>query len=198
MNYNKVAKINNGVAKKMNINNLNLQRYNDTTIEINDLSVLQVRGKNDEVKINCLIIRLLMEGYNVIYNPVGDKDYNPIYYDLLKTKLTSNFRNMEFIFVPILKIKDMASKSINYFYKPKIMTNQVMYFKPGTILIRYLHMYFSINDLSIQLNYGSYQFMSHVRVGYLIKDIKMNMITFPEEVVDLMLTPAQGIKSVNE
>jgi hypothetical protein len=185
MTYNKVAEINNKRAIKMNLSNLNLQHYNEDTIEINDLSKLQLKGINDEEKIIALIIRLLMEGYNVIYNPVGDAGYDPMYYDLLKTKLKSTFRNMEFIFVPILKIRDLAPTSINYFYKPRIMTNQAMYFKPGIILIRYLHMYLSLNDLSKQLGYGSYQFMSHVRVGYLIKDMKLNLIKFPEELVSM-------------
>lgn len=190
MNYNQVAKINNVKASNMNISNLNLKQYNETTIEINDLSKLQIKDHHDEVKIICLILRLLMEGYNVIYNPVGDKGYDPMYYDLLQTKLKSTFKTMEFIFVPILKISDLAPTSINYFYKPQIMTNQVMYFKPGRILLRYLHMYLSLNDLSKQLGYGSYQFMSHIRVGYLIKDMKLNLIKFPEEVVSMRLPAA--------
>jgi hypothetical protein len=111
-----------------------------------------------------------------------------MYYDLLQTKLKSTFRTMEFVFVPVLKISDLAPTSINYFYKPQIMTNQAMYFKPGLILIRYLHMYLSLNDLSKQLSYGSYQFMSHVRVGYLIKDMKLNLIKFPEDVVSMRLS----------
>lgn len=198
MTYNKVAEINNKRAIKMNLNSLNLQHYNEDTIEINDLSKLQLKGNNDEEKIIALIIRLLMEGYNVIYNPVGDAGYDPMYYDLLKTKLKSTFRNMEFIFVPILKIRDLAPTSINYFYKPRIMTNQAMYFKPGIILIRYLHMYLSLNDFSKQLGYGSYQFMSHVRVGYLIKDMKLNLIKFPEELVSLsrLATPAVALPPV--
>ena len=185
MTYNKVAETNNRKAINMNLNTLNLQHYDETTVEINDLSKLQLNGKNDEEKIICLILRLLMEGNNVIYNPVGDAGYNPMYYDLLKTKLQSTLKNMEFIFVPVLKLRDLSPLSINYFYKPKIMTNQVIYFKPGLILIRYLHMYLSLNDFSRQLGHGSYQFMSHVRVGYLIKDMKLNLIKFPEELVSM-------------
>ena len=185
MTYNKVADVNNKKAQKMNISSLNLHDFDANTVEINDLSKLQLKGKNDEAKIVCLILRLLMEGNNVIYNPVGDAGYNPMYYDLLKLKLRSTFRNMEFIFVPLLTISELAPLSINYFYKPKIMTNQAMFFKPTILLIRYLHMYLSLNDLSKQLAYGSYQFMSHVRVGYLIKDMKLNMMKFPEELVSL-------------
>ena len=185
MTYNKVAEVNNRKAQQMNITTLNLYDFNANTVEINDLSKLKLRGKNDEAKIICLILRLLMEGNNVIYNPVGDAGYNPMYYDLLKLKLRSTFRNMEFIFVPALTISETAPLSINYFYKPKIMTNQAMFFKPTIILIRYLHMYLSLNDFSKQLAYGSYQFMSHVRVGYLIKDMKLNMMKFPEELVSL-------------
>ena len=46
-------------------------------------------------------------------------------------------------------------------------------------------MYLSLNDFSRQLGHGSYQFMSHVRVGYLIKDMKLNLIKFPEELVSM-------------
>jgi len=190
MTYNKVAEINNRRASNMNLSNLNLRPFNEDTIEINDLSKLQLKGKNDEEKIIGLILRLLMEGNNVIYNPVGGAGYDPMYYDLLKTKLKSTFRNMEFVFVPALKIRDLAPTSINYFYKPRIMTNQAMYFKPGIILIRYLHMFLSLNDFSKYLGYGSYQFMSHVRVGYLIKDMKLNLMKFPEEVVSMRRPPA--------
>ena len=185
MTYNKVAELNNIKARQMNISKLNLQHYDENTVEINDLSKLQLNKDIDETKIICLILRLLMEGYNVIYNPVGDTGYNPIYYDLLKTKLKSTFKNMEIIFVPLFKLSGLLPTSINYFYKPTIMTNQAMYFKPGVILIRYLHMFLSLNDFSKYLGYGSYQFMSRNRVGYLIKDIKMNMIKFPEDIVSL-------------
>ncbi len=51
-------------------------------------------------------------------------------------------------------------------------------------------MFLSLNDFSKYLGYGSYQFMSHVRVGYLIKDMKLNLMKFPEELVSMRIPVA--------
>jgi len=181
--YNDVAILNNKLAGSMNIDSLGLVTVADKMIEINDIS--KFTGKHGPAKLVRLIIRLLATGNKVIYNPVGQPGYEPLYYDLLKTKLRSNFRNMELIFVPNLTKSGDVPTSINYFYKPKIMTNQVMYFKPNLILIKFLHMFLSLSDLSLYLSRGSYQFMSRIRIGYLINDIKMNMIKFTEDIVEL-------------
>jgi hypothetical protein len=77
---------------------------------------------------------------------------------------------MEFIFVPRFTTGTISSS--NYFYKPLIETNQVMMFKPSEILINFLMMFLSLDDMSTYLNNGSYEFMSRVRVGYLINKQK--------------------------
>ena len=74
---------------------------------------------------------------------------------------------MELIFVPDFTCGSSASSS--YFYKAKIQTNQAIMFRPSEILIKFLTMFLSLDDLSAYINGGSYEFMSRVRVGYLIK-----------------------------
>ena len=71
--------------------------------------------------------------------------------------------SLEFIFTPEF---NNDSESINFFYKPLIQTNQPILFKPTPILIKFLTMFLSLDDLSKYLNYGSYEFMSRVRIGY--------------------------------
>ena len=84
--------------------------------------------------------------------------------------------SLEFIFTPEFN-NDYESESINFFYKPLIQTNQPILFKPTPILIKFLTMFLSLDDLSKYLNYGSYEFMSRVRVGYNIhnKNTARNM-----------------------
>ena len=65
-----------------------------------------------------------------------------------------------------------ATASSNYFFKPRIETNQAMMFRPSDILIKFLMMFLSLDDMSSYLNNGSYEMMSRVRVGYLINKPK--------------------------
>ena len=53
--------------------------------------------------------------------------------------------------------------------------NQAMMFKPSDILIKFLTMFLTLDDLSGHLNNGSYEFMSRVRVGYIIKKTQKNV-----------------------
>ena len=74
---------------------------------------------------------------------------------------------MEFIFAP--DFTNANTRTSNYFYRPLIQTNQAMLFKPNDILINFLTMFLSLDDLSLYINYGSYEFMSRIRVGYVIR-----------------------------
>jgi hypothetical protein len=47
-----------------------------------------------------------------------------------------------------------------------------MMFRPSEILIKFLMMFLSLDDMSSYLNNGSYEMMSRVRVGYLINKQK--------------------------
>ena len=163
---NDVAKITTSKSKKMNINALNLSYNNNkTVVEINDFSLfMKSDGKKiDNTKIIALIIRLLSENKTVIYNPVSLAGYNSDNYTSLYSMITATNNSLEMIFTPEFT---NDSESINFFYKPLIQINQPILFKPSQILIKFLTMFLSLDDLSKYLNYGSYEFMSRVRVGY--------------------------------
>lgn len=174
LTYNQVAEINIQRSSQMNVNDLALVSMdNNSLIEINDLTKFMKEDdptKYNHAKIISLIIKLLKQGKQVIYNPKTMPGYNKTYYDLLLNNKTNNLSSMEFIFVPRFTTGTISSS--NYFYKPLIETNQVMMFKPSKILINFLMMFLSLDDMSTYLNNGSYEFMSRVRVGYLINKQK--------------------------
>jgi hypothetical protein len=174
LTYNQVADINTQRATQMNVSGLGLAPMdNGSIIEINDLSKLMKEDaptKYDNAKIISLIIRLLNDGKQVIYNPRAMPGYNKLYYDLLLQDSAEKLQSMELIFVP--RFTEGASTTSNYFFKPRIQTNQAMMFRPSEILIKFLMMFLSLDDMSSYLNNGSYELMSRVRVGYLINKQK--------------------------
>jgi hypothetical protein len=174
LTYNQVAEINMQRASKMSVDSLALVTMdNDKIIEINDFSNLMKEDdptKYNHAKIISLIIRLLNDGKQVIYNPKSMPGYNEMYYALLLQDSAEKLQSMEFIFVP--RFTDGATASSNYFFKPRIETNQAMMFRPSEILIKFLMMFLSLDDMSSYLNNGSYELMSRVRVGYLINKQK--------------------------
>ena len=171
LTYNDVAAINTKRSEGMNIKGLALEDKGNNTIEINNFSVLMKEENNTQYnhsKIISLIIKLLKSGKEVIYNPVSMDGYNKGLYDKLIKDKNSKFDSMEFIFAP--DFTNANTQTSNYFYKPLIMTNQAMFFKPSDILIKFLTMFLSLDDLSMYINYGPYEFMSRVRVGYVLND----------------------------
>jgi hypothetical protein len=158
----------------MNVDDLALAPMdNGSIIEINDLSRFMKDDdptKYNHAKIISLIIKLLKDKKQVIYNPKSMPGYNPMYYDLLLHDRTEKLGSMELIFVP--RFTDGATASSNYFFKPLMETNQAMMFRPSEILIKFLMMFLSLDDMSSYLNNGSYEMMSRVRVGYLINKQK--------------------------
>jgi len=173
LTYNDVAEINMQRSSKMSLDGLSLVPLDNNTIEINDFSKLMKEDdlkKYNHAKIISLIIRLLNDGKHVVYNPRSMPGYNKIYYDLLIQDRTTRLISMELIFVP--RFTDGATASSNYFFKPRIETNQAMMFRPSEILIKFLMMFLSLDDMSSYLNNGSYEMMSRVRVGYLINKQK--------------------------
>jgi hypothetical protein len=168
LTWNEVAKITTNKAKNMNINALNLSYNNNkAVVEINNFSMFfKADGeKIDNTKIISLIIRLLNENKTVIYNPTSFVGYNGDNYTSLFALNASTNNSLELIFTPEFS-NDYESESMNFFYKPLIQTNQPILFKPTTILIKFLTMFLSLDDFSKYLNYGSYEFISRVRVGY--------------------------------
>ena len=174
LTYNEVAEINMQRSTKMDVSGLGLVPMdNDSIIEINDFSNLMKEddpAKYNHAKIISLIIKLLKDKKQVIYNPKSMPGYNPMYYDLLLHDRTEKLGSMELIFVP--RFTEGATASSNYFFKPRMEINQVMMFRPSEILIKFLMMFLSLDDMSSYLNNGSYELMSRVRVGYLINKQK--------------------------
>ena len=169
LTYNQVADINMKRVEKMNTTNLGLVTMADNTIEINNFTNLMKEddpAKYNHAKILSLIIKLLQDGKSVVYNPKTMAGYDPLYYDLLLDKSQSLYQSMEFLFVPDFTCG--ASSSSSFFYKAKIKTNQAIMFRPSEMLIKFLMMFLSLDDLSAYINNGSYEFMSRIRVGYLI------------------------------
>jgi len=170
LTYNTVAEINMNRSRSMNTSGLGLVQVRDNIIEINDFSKLMKEDdptKYSHAKIISLIIKLLQEGKTVIYNPTSMSEYDKSMYDLLLEEENSKYKNMELIFAP--EFTGGFPRSGNYFYKPLIQVNQAIMFKPSEMLIKFLMMFLSLEDFSSYINNGSYEFMSRVRVGYIIK-----------------------------
>jgi hypothetical protein len=182
LTYNQVAEINTQRSSQMSVDDLALVPMdNDNIIEINDLSRFMKEDdptKYNHAKIISLIIKLLIEGKQVIYNPRSMPGYNKMYYDLLLQDSAEKLHAMELIFVP--RFTDGATASSNYFFKPRMETNQAIMFRPSEILIKFLMMFLSLDDMSSYLNNGSYEMMSRVRVGYLINNKKKRAATGAE------------------
>ena len=161
---NQVADINLERAQNMNIEGLNLITSGDNMVEIQNAD-----NSMNDAKIIALIIKLLNQGKCVIYNPVNKPGYDARYYDALKTKLDV-YKLLEFVFVPEVKTYDFGD-----FFKPAVKTNMPMMFCPGNdILIKFLSMFLSLDDLSVYIENGSYEIISRLRVGYLFPSKKNN------------------------
>ena len=176
LTYNQVADINMKRVQNMVVDNLELVNISENVVEINNFSHLMKEEDNTKYNhavIMSLIIKLLLEGKTVIYNPTAMTGYDRSYYDILTENDGAKYQAMEFIFAP--EFTSGVSRSSNYFYKPKMQINQAMMFKPSDILIKFLTMFLTLDDLSGHLNNGSYEFMSRVRVGYIIKKTQKNV-----------------------
>ena len=153
----------------MNIASLSLM--NNT--ELGATEIQNINGSLDDAKIISLVIRLLQDGKTVIYNPIKKLNYDSEYYAVLKDKLQNQYSYIEFGFVPIFN----ETFVYNDFFKPNINVNQPMFFRPNDILIKFLSMFLSFQNLSEYLNNGSYEFNSRVRIGYLLKPKQNKLIT---------------------
>jgi hypothetical protein len=145
-------------AKNMNVQGLNLNNIQNGVIEVTNTSVAK---QNELIS---LIIRLLMDGNDVIYNPTTMNGYNAAYYNNLITNPI--YANLDVVFVP----DDSESVNYNDFYKQKIFLNQPIKFSHNNpLLVEYLSMFLSLDEFSNFIHYGSYEFISRLRVGYLKK-----------------------------
>jgi hypothetical protein len=163
LSYNQVSKLNFDRARKMNIKGLSfIRQINNETIEIKP----HPEDNLSQAKLVALIIKLLQAGKSVIYNPEFNEGYDSRYYTKLMNNLNGLYGDLELLFVPIIKGNQLTD-----FFRPGINLNQPVLFRPGNeIMIRFLSMYLSLDSVSDILHYGSYEFISRVRVGYLKKD----------------------------
>jgi hypothetical protein len=117
---------------------------------------IPVESKLQNRLILSLIIKLLTQGKKVVFEPTYyGSDYNSMFFGRLLTLMKGNYKDCEFIYTPIFN-----NPSYNYssagFFKTEINLTYPMMFAP-------------IEDLSIYIGNGSYEFMSRVRVGYNIE-----------------------------
>jgi hypothetical protein len=119
-------------------------------------------GKTIEPKfVIALIIKYLGQEKEVLYHPIHEADVAPYYSNLMEKKNTS-FAGLEFVFTPILN-----SLYFSNFFKPLIDETRPILFRPGNdVLTKYLSMYMSIEELSVRMRGGAYEFISRTRVGY--------------------------------
>ncbi len=135
-----------------------LYKLNDTLYEIRPEST------TPEPILISLILRLLLDGNQVLYNPVKAEGYNSRYYTTLVESMDTKYKGLEFVFKPIL-----TSTQFSDYFKPLIDSSQAMLFRPGNrILLDYLSMFATFDSFSTKLHTGAYEFISRVRVGYSI------------------------------
>jgi hypothetical protein len=122
-------------------------------------------NKPDTIKIIALIHRLLSEGKDVLYNPKkAENGGDAIYKEFIANRETK-YKNTEFAFVPVFN----ESNKYNDIYRPKIDLTDCIYFSSKCEFIKkFMTMFESLEDMSNYINYGSYQFMSSVRVSYFV------------------------------
>lgn len=160
--YNDISKLNFKRAANMvkKISELPFIKQNGDVIEI-------VRNEKYNLKDSELISLILgLENKTVIYNPVNNEKYDVKYYNKLIKNIDGLYKDLEFVFVPEIK-----NNKFSDFFKPAIDLSQVMLFRGNNRIFKeFLSMFLSLDELSDKLNYGSYEFMSRVSVGYLKKD----------------------------
>ena len=171
LTVNEIVDINLKAAENMDISNLPIVDDPVNKVQIINGGLKKEDGKPDRAKTIRLIIKLLKEGKYVIHNPVPEqpedekvKSDRENYNAVLMRKIEM-YKNLDFVFSPEIKSYEFGD-----FFKPKMQINMPMLFCPGNeILIKFLSMFLSLDELSDYLNYGSYEFMSRIRVGYLFK-----------------------------
>ena len=186
--YTDISNINIKRAKQMNLNFLG-DLMNDEYVEITDVF------KEKESEIISLIIRLLIDGKNVIYNPSLKNGYNKLYYDFLRENINGIYKSLEFVFHP--KTTNLTKAELlefNSIFRPRMETNQVMLFRSGNrILIDLLSLFVSFDELSNYINYGAYQFISRIRVGLIIPPKQIDL----DSIINTSKSFAQNSQSLN-
>jgi hypothetical protein len=174
--YEIVSKINFNEASKINEKEeyLNIIKQftitDDNYVEIYNSIIFQMENQNNERIIIFIILYYLQQGNNVIFIPDNLENYEPNFYNYLKSKLNTRYRNLEFSYVPEKNVfnNDLDYGTFQGFFKQGIMLNQPILFRPTEILIKFISMFEKLEHLSYYLKYGSYEFVSRIRVGLII------------------------------
>ncbi len=155
---NQISEINYKRARSMNIASMSNVVDKGDFVEVSE----DPSNMND-AKLQSLIIRLLLDGKNVIYKPNNSEA--TIYYNDLINKMNTLYSNLDFVFTPVIK-----SFYFSDFFKPEVDYSKPILFRSGNrILIDFLSMFLSLDEVSSYLQNGSYQIMSRTRIGYLIR-----------------------------
>lgn len=112
-----------------------------------------------------IILQFLLNDKSIVFNPKSFAGYIPALYDKLVENLNTIYKNSDLVFHP----QHIVSVRRSSFYKPKIDMNQVILFRPDSRLIDFLAMQLSLEDLSVFISAGSYEFMSLLRIAFIFK-----------------------------
>ena len=170
----------------------------DSTPDFDSKSKKSIKSKPIESKLQnrlilSLIIKLLTQGKKVVFEPTYyGADYNSMFFGRLMTLINGNCKNCEFIYTPVFNNPSYKYSSSGFF-KTEINMTHPMMFAPSTFLINFLKMFLSIEDLSIYIGNGSYEFMSRVRVGYNIEK-KLDAPPVPKN-SPVSMSPSKKLKS---
>ena len=151
-------------ATSMNADGLYVFNEGLNLAEIHNTNFTKEEGPQikDEVKVISLMYKLLNEGKNVLYRPSSADEG---VYQLLISKLTNKYKNIEFAFVPIFN-----GKSYNDIFRPLIDTTNCIYISHNsTFMKNFITIFESMDELAAYFNNGFYQLLSSVRVAYLLK-----------------------------
>lgn len=138
------------LARKMNVASMKNVVEKEGYVEIIPNS------KMNDAKLQRLILRLLLENKTILYNPDGS--------NYVLSKMNTLYKDMDFVFTPII-----TSYYFSDFFKPKIDSSKPILFRPNKILIDFLSMFLSLDEVSNYLNNGAYQIISRTRIGYVFK-----------------------------
>ena len=165
LSVNKVVNINMKYATDPNSEN---ELISNSNVEVSDDNQFKIIVPNDatyttDKSFIRLLLKYLKQDKIIIIDPLKQPGYNEALSRSLRERLDNLYANIDFAFSPDLDVTVRRST----FYKPKINMNQPILLKPDDRLIDFLSMQLSLEEFSLFLYRGSYEFMSLIRLAYL-------------------------------
>ena len=165
---NEIVDINIKTARQMNLDGL--YKDNSEGFILKDMTGFTEIIPTDNTSISYtklfrVILRFLLDEKTIVFNPTSFENYDISLYNKLTSNLTTLYKNCDFVFHP----DHIVTTKRSSFYKPKLSMNQVILFRPDSRLIDFISMNLSLEDLSIFINNGSYEFMSLIRIAFIFK-----------------------------